>query len=231
MIAHSCSSWSAQPLHPIKSICLRSLSRGGLILFWGNDVRSDLDQTSLYLCVPHSRCTPKGTLAQPAPQLQRTMMVPEHVSETAERAWWKWHIEKSGAKEQQSECLRKRRRKFESVAVQMHGAGVLGGEGKWMKTEALLMFVGGILMHSGGDSTPSSRFLFLAVHLWVSAYKPWLVMARVGGLGFKPRSRYQAQKPRKGAKEEETEVLVSVFVFETKFFFFNSEAAVKLHVK
>lgn len=93
------------------------------------------------------------------------------------------------------------------------------------------MFVGGILMHSGGDSTPSSRFLFLAVHLWVSAYKPRLVMARVGGLGFKPRSRYQAQKPRKGAKEEETEVLVSVFVFETKFFFFNSEAAVKLHVK
>ena len=168
--------------------------------FWGNDVHSDLDQTSLYHCVPHSRCTPKGTLAQPAPQLQRTMMVPEHVSKTAEGARWRRDIEKSGAQEQQSECLRKSRGKFESVAVQMDGASVLGGEGKWMKTEALLMFVRGILMHSGGGSTPSSLFLSLAVHLLVSACKPWLVMARVGGLGLKPHSRYQAQKPRKSCQ-------------------------------
>lgn len=43
--------------------------------------------------------------------------------------------------------------------------------GKLIKTEVLLMFVGGILIHSGGDTTPSGLLLFLAVHLWVIAPK------------------------------------------------------------
>lgn len=53
-------------------------------------------------------------------------------------------------------------RKFEPVGVQMDETGMQGGEGKLIKTEARLMFVGGILMHSRGDTTPSSLLPVLA---------------------------------------------------------------------
>lgn len=56
-------------------------------------------------------------------------------------------------------------RKFESVGVQMDGAGMQGIQGKLIKMEARLMFVGVILMHSRGDTTPSSLLPFLAAHL------------------------------------------------------------------
>lgn len=81
----------------------------------------------------------------------------------------KRETEKSEAKTQQSQCIGKKGRKFESVGVQMDWAD---GEGKLIKMEARLMFVGGTLMHSGGDRTPSSLHLFLAAHLWISASKP-----------------------------------------------------------
>lgn len=44
----------------------------------------------------------------------------------------------------------------------MDETGMQGGEGKLIKTEARLMFVGGILMHSRGDTTPSSLLPVLA---------------------------------------------------------------------
>ncbi len=39
----------------------------------------------------------------------------------------------------------------------MDETGMRGGGGKLIKTEVRLMFVGGILMHSRGDTTPSTQ--------------------------------------------------------------------------
>lgn len=65
------------------------------------------------------------------------------------------------------------RKEVSRVGVQMDGAGRAGRRrGKLIKTEARLMFVGGILIRSRGDTTPSSLLPFLAPHLWVSLSKP-----------------------------------------------------------
>lgn len=161
MITHSCSSQSAQPLRPYKSIYLHSLVRFVFFTFLANDICSDLDQTALYLCAPHSHAAPTGALGTDLTSAAVYHDGTRTCNRTNEGALWGRETEKLGAK-----TSKVREERISRLS------------GKWIKTEACLMFVGGILKQSRGDVTPSvssSSWLHIYEYLHPNPDRRWHV--------------------------------------------------------